>query len=145
MTGPIIDPHAWLAAQEARIVALQARAEQAKQELSDAHTTVSSRGGAVTVTVNPGGALTALRLTAKADQLGHQALAAEIMTTIRQAQGRAGQRTAEIMAAVIGDDSEAMDFIKEQLPEQVEEDAPPPRRRPDDEGGDRPIMREDGW
>lgn len=149
MSRPITDPMAWLDAQEARIEALQARAEQAREALAGAQATASSRSGAVTVTVNPGGVLTDLRLTPRADQLGHAELAAEIMATVRQAQGRAGQQTAAIMATVIGEDSEAMDFIKEQLPEPVEEDTPPPAPpRPStdgDEDGGRPIMREDGW
>ncbi|MGW0516529.1 YbaB/EbfC family nucleoid-associated protein [Crossiella sp. NPDC003009] len=148
MSRPITDPMAWLDAQEARIEALQARAEQAKEALATASATATSRDGAVTVTVNPGGVLTDLRLTAKASGLGHEELAAAIMATVRQAQGRAGQQTAAIMATVVGEDSEAMDFVRENLPEPAEEDAPqPPRRRPDDgddEGG-RPIMREDGW
>jgi hypothetical protein len=67
----------------------------------------------VTVTVNPGGGMTALSLSAEAKRIGHRQLASLILTTYNQA----AAQTMEIMSSLVGQDSEAPDVVRRAMPE----------------------------
>ena len=86
--------------------------------------------------MNPGGGLTALTLSPDADRMGHRRLAALIMTTYQQAARQAATRTMEIMAGLVGQDSEALDLVRRTMPATGEpEDLRTPPPDPEDDGG----------
>lgn len=110
------DPHEWIAQQEARISELRERAETAQNALTQTGATTTSDDGAVTVTVGPGGQVTDIRLSPRADGLGHQRLQSAIMTTVRSAQAASVAMTTEVMESLLGSDSDAMAFYRSQIP-----------------------------
>jgi hypothetical protein len=154
-------------------VAEKAQRYQAMQaQVAGISVTEHSGDGAVRLTVGASGVLTDLELTDRAAQVPPRQLAAQIMDTMRRAQGRLPARVAEVMQASVGDDTETVSSVvasyQQRFPEQpddptppvgteqmrfgaVDEDPAPPRptppRRPrppeDDEGwGERPLLRE---
>jgi DNA-binding protein YbaB len=171
--GGFVDPNQIVATYEREVGDLAARAEEAKERIKQLIGTATSQDGAVTVTVSGGGALRSISFGPRADELPRERLAAEIMATARQAQGTASQQILEIMSPLLGDDSDAMRFVREQIPEPVEPEeevresypglqpfddeppAAPPRparpRRPalddddDDFGMGSPLNREGSW
>lgn len=110
------EPEEWLREQEARVTALTEQADQVRQELRDAGATTSSRDGSVTVTVNAGGQLQNLRLSPKVEKLTPVRLAATILDTYQRACVDATRSTIDLMSGLIGDDAEAMAFLRQQLP-----------------------------
>jgi DNA-binding protein YbaB len=145
------------------------RAAEAKARLERIAATATSADGAVTVTVNTGGALQELTFGPRADELPRTRLAQAILATAKRAQVDAARQLTSVMAPVIGADSDAMKFLQEQIPapevpeeepaapprweftEERRETPPPPppppvrpaRPRPDDDDGDfgGPILR----
>jgi DNA-binding protein YbaB len=133
------------------------RAAEAKARLERVSATASSADGAVTVTVNTSGALQELTFGPRADELPRARLAQAVLAAAKRAQVDAAQQLTAVMAPVIGPDSDAMKFLREQIPApEVPEETPrqeftetpsPPVRparppRPDDDedfGG--PILR----
>jgi DNA-binding protein YbaB len=132
------------------------RAAEAKAKLQRVSATATSADGAVTVTVNTSGALQELTFGPRADELPRARLAQAVLAAAKRAQVDAAQQLAGVMAPVIGPDSDAMKFLREQIPapELPEEESPrsaftagetprrPARPRPDDDedfGG--PILR----
>ncbi|MEU4252323.1 YbaB/EbfC family nucleoid-associated protein [Amycolatopsis sp. NPDC026612] len=106
------------------------RAAEAKARLERVSATATSADGAVTVTVNTAGALQELTFGPRADELPRTRLAQVVLATARRAQVDAAQQLAGIMAPVIGEHSEAMEFLREQIPAPAvpeEEAAAPPR------------------
>lgn len=122
------------------------KAETAKARLRELAATLTSPDGAATVTVNASGALQRLSFGAKARDLPLEQLANVVLNTARRAQVQAAQQMTDIMAPIIGTDSDAMKFLEEQFPKpEVEEPKAAPKRpqsTPDDESA--PIMRK-GW
>ncbi|MFF1612095.1 YbaB/EbfC family nucleoid-associated protein [Amycolatopsis sp. NPDC058278] len=120
------------------------RAAEAKARLEHVSATATSADGAVTVTVNTAGALQELSFGPRADELPRTRLAQAVLAAARRAQLDAAQQLTGIMAPVIGEHSEAMEFLKEQIPapEVPEERSGEPRRKPpsDDDFGS-PILR----
>jgi DNA-binding protein YbaB len=104
------------------------KAETAKAELQQLSATLTSKDGAATVTVNASGALQKLAFSPKARELPLERLAASVLATAQRAQAQAARQITEIMAPVIGADSDAMKFLEEQLPapEVPDEELPPP-------------------
>jgi DNA-binding protein YbaB len=154
-------------------VAQKAERYQAMQaRVASITVTESSGDGAVRLTVGSSGVMTDLELSDRATQQPARQLAAQIMETMRRAQGRLSGQVAEVMEASVGDDQETVAAVvssyQQRFPEQPEDDAPsvgsqqmrigdvepdehqrpaPPRRwRPpgddDDDGWDRPLLRE---
>lgn len=121
-TPPITDPAKWLRDQEQRIAKLQEQANRTKQELAESVVTVASRDQAVTVTVNPAGVLLELRISPHAERLSSAQLTSKIMETYQKARSQAAARTVEIMSGLIGNDSDAMDFLRSTLPPIDDED-----------------------
>jgi DNA-binding protein YbaB len=105
------------------------RAAEAKARLERVSATASSADGAVTVTVNTSGALQELTFGPRADELPRARLAASVVATAKRAQVQAAQQLTSVMAPVIGPDSDAMKFLREQIPAPAlpEEEPAPPR------------------
>lgn len=155
-------------------VAQKAERYQAMQaRVAGITVTESSSDGAVRLTVGSSGVMTDLELSDRATQQPARQLAAQIMDTMRRAQGRLSGQVAEVMQASVGDDQETVTAVvssyQQRFPAQPEDEAPaaggqqmrigdveqderprtapPPRRwRPpgqnDDDGWDRPLLRE---
>ncbi len=121
------------------------RAAEAKARLERVSASATSADGAVTVTVNTSGALQELTFGPRADELPRARLAQAVLATAKRAQLDAARQLTAVMAPVIGADSDAMEFLREQIPEPelpAEEHHREPRRNPpadDDFGG--PILR----
>ncbi|MDT8914616.1 YbaB/EbfC family nucleoid-associated protein [Amycolatopsis sp. PS_44_ISF1] len=116
----------------ADIAEIGQRAAEAQDRLKHVSATATSADGAVTVTVNTAGALQQLAFGPRADELPRAALAASVVTTAHRAQVQAAQQLTAIMAPLIGENSDAMKFLEEQIPApEVEEEPPPaePRRQ----------------
>ncbi|MFC0111444.1 YbaB/EbfC family nucleoid-associated protein [Kibdelosporangium aridum] len=113
----IRDPHEWMREQEQRTAALLAKAQDAQARLAENSVTRTSQDQVVTVTVNPGGGMTALSLSPEADRMGHRQLAGLILTTYNQAARQAATQTMQIMAGLVGEDSEALDIVRQAMPE----------------------------
>lgn len=124
------DPHQLLDDYEQRTAALLERAEEAKAQIASLTGTATSSDGAVTVSVSAGGALLSLSFGAKAEDMPKERLAALVMSTAKRAQALAVGQIATIMAPVIGENSDAMRFVQEQIPpidvpdDEVHEPAP---------------------
>ncbi|ALG07005.1 hypothetical protein AOZ06_08755 [Kibdelosporangium phytohabitans] len=115
-----------IAGYEQRTAALLERAEEAKAKIQDLTGTATSQDSVVRVTVGASGALIDLSFGAKADEMPKDRLAALVMATAKRAQAQAVSQIAVIMAPVIGDDSDAMRFVKEQIPDVEVPDEPEP-------------------
>ncbi|SDJ27995.1 YbaB/EbfC DNA-binding family protein [Actinokineospora alba] len=120
------DPNLVLSDYEKRVAALLEKAEEAKTQIRDLTGSATSQDGAVTVTVSAAGALVDLSFGAEAEGMPRARLAALVMATARRAQAQATQRITEIMAPIIGDNTDAMRFLHEQVPPVVVPDEPPP-------------------
>jgi DNA-binding protein YbaB len=116
-TGNVRDPYEWMREQEQRTNALLARAEEAQTRLAENTVTHSSQDRTVTVTVNPGGGMTALELSPEAERMSHRQLASLILTTYNQAARQAASQTMDIMAGLVGPNSEALDIVRDAMPE----------------------------
>lgn len=111
-----VDPKQMVDSYTQDVENLAARAEEAKERIRQLAGTASSQDGAVTVTVNGGGALQNLSFGPAADEMPRTRLAAMVMTTARQAQAQASQQILAIMAPLVGENSDAMRFVEEQIP-----------------------------
>lgn len=106
----------WLDSYQQRVTDIAQTAEQAKAQLQQVSSTLNSADGAVTVTVNASGALQNLSFGPKADDLSRTELAAAVLDAARRAQVAAAHQVTEVMTPLIGGDSDAMAFLREQLP-----------------------------
>lgn len=122
LTGGELDPEAIMRNFESRIAGIREQAENAKSELEANTVTVTSKDRSTTVTVNGSGALLNLEFSARAEGMTPQQLAARVMETYGQAAAEAAQRTAQIMAGLIGQDNEAMDVLKAAMPPAPDDD-----------------------
>lgn len=141
MSHEIADPEQWVREQEQRSARMVAEAERVRAELTSTKVAETGRSGAVSVTVNPGGVLTDLRLGRAARDLSLVELAAAIMETYQRAIAKAAERSTEIMAGLVGEDSDAMHFLRTAVsaPE-PEPDSSRRRRWPGDEGDGPPRV-----
>ena len=141
--GNIRDPHEWMREQEQRTSALLAKAQDAQARLAENTVRHTSPDRAVTVTVNPGGGMTALELSPDAERMSHRQLASLILTTYNQAARQAATQTMEIMSGLVGQNSEALDLVRRAMPELPETEGEerlqdlrrPPSTQIDDEDG----------
>jgi DNA-binding protein YbaB len=129
------------------------QAAEAKARLQRVASTVTSKDGAATVTVNASGALQQLTFGPKADEIPREQLAASVLASAHRAQAQAAQQLTAVMAPLIGTDSDAMKFLEEQIPASPAPPAPsaPPRPaeprsadKENDGDDDGPIMQR-GW
>lgn len=110
------DPNQLVEDYEQRTAALLEQAEEAKSRIASLTGAATSADGAVTVSVSAGGALLSLSFGTKADDMPKDRLAALVMSTAKRAQAQAVGQITTIMAPLIGDNSEAMQFVQSQIP-----------------------------
>ncbi|GAA3560596.1 YbaB/EbfC family nucleoid-associated protein [Amycolatopsis ultiminotia] len=103
-------------AQAPEIAEIGRRAAEAQEKLKHVTATASSNDGAVTVTVNTAGALQQLDFGVRTEEMPRAALAAAVLATAHRAQAKAAEQLSAIMAPVIGEHSDAMKFLEEQIP-----------------------------
>lgn len=118
----LLDPDEWLAQQDARIAKLRATSEEATAELARANVEAGDRDGMVTVTVNPSGVLLSAQFTSRAHGAAPAQLTAALMTAYRDATRQASARMLDIMSPVVGEDTDAMNFLKSTMPDIEEEE-----------------------
>jgi DNA-binding protein YbaB len=111
-----VDSRQAIASYEREVADLAERAEEAKAKIRELAGTASSSDGAVTVTVNAGGALQNLTFGARAEEMPRERLAATVVATAKRAQAQAAQQITGIMAPLVGEDSDAMRFVQEHIP-----------------------------
>ncbi|MDX8051304.1 YbaB/EbfC family nucleoid-associated protein [Lentzea sp. BCCO 10_0798] len=124
------DPNQLIEDYEQRTAALLDQAEEAKSQIANLTGAATSTDGAVTVSVSAGGALLNLSFGTKADDMPKDRLAALVMSTAKRAQAQAVGQIATIMAPLIGDNSEAMQFVQSQIPPIDVPDEPEPAAPP---------------
>jgi DNA-binding protein YbaB len=106
----------WLAGYRDRLAELRARSDRAQDALAHAEATVSSPDGAVTVTVNPAGALQRLVLSERTTGMTRVQLAAAVLATARTAHQEAARRAVDAVAPVLGGEgSEAVRVLRSNL------------------------------
>ncbi|SDG24108.1 Conserved DNA-binding protein YbaB [Lentzea fradiae] len=131
------------------------QADQITQAAREVRVTQRSQDGAVSVTVDSGGNVTALDLTEAALRKQPAQLSAEILGLMRSAQAQIATRMREAMEPVLGGDTATMGAIvgglQEKFPPPPEPPAPePPRRGPqptddDDFQGHNWARDQKGW
>jgi DNA-binding protein YbaB len=110
----------WVSSYLRRAEETQARAEEAKSKLAQVAATLASPDEAVKLTVTASGALARLEFGTAAETMSREALAESVLATARQAQVQAAQQVATVMSPLIGEDSDAMDFLRRQFPDPAE-------------------------
>jgi DNA-binding protein YbaB len=121
-----VDPNQVIASYQREVADITAKAEEAKEQIKNLTGTATSQDGAVTVTVSGAGALLDVSFGSEADGLPRAQLASSIMATARRAQAQASQRILDIMGSLVGEESDAMNFVREQIPSPEEPDEPEP-------------------
>jgi DNA-binding protein YbaB len=110
----------WVSSYLRRAEETQVKAEEAKAKLAQVGARLSSPDEAVTLAVNASGALQELEFGAAAEKMSRETLASSVLATARQAQTDAARQVAVAMSPLIGEDSEAMDFLRQQVPAATE-------------------------
>lgn len=113
----------WLEDYRQRLADIGDRARRARAELDGLTATASSASGAVTVTVNPAGALQRLSFGERADELTRPKLAEAVLDAARKAHAAAAHRSADALEPLVGD-TEASRYLGAQLPTAGHEEAP---------------------
>jgi DNA-binding protein YbaB len=113
----------WLKDYRRRLADIGERARRAQAELDELTATATSACGAVTVTVNPAGALQQLSFGERADELSRPKLADAVLDAARKAHAAAARRSAEALGPLIGD-TEAARYLAAQLPAAGNDEAP---------------------
>ena len=111
-----MDSNQVIASYQQEVAEIAARAEEAKERIKNLTGTATSPDGAVTVTVSGAGALKDVSFGGAADRVPRAQLAGAIMAAARQAQAQASQQILAIMEPLVGEDSDAMRFVREQIP-----------------------------
>jgi DNA-binding protein YbaB len=137
-----VDPKQIVDSYTQDVTSLAARAAEARERIRHLAGTASSQDGAVTVTVNGGGALSSLSFGPAADHVPRSRLADLVMATARRAQAQASQQIIAIMTPLVGEDSDAMRFVEEQIPPADVPEESPETELSDYPGG-RPLNEED--
>ncbi|WP_410619935.1 YbaB/EbfC family nucleoid-associated protein [Amycolatopsis sp. cmx-8-4] len=105
-----------LAAFNADLEELQAKAAAAQERLQSAVASVRSPDGAVSVTVGPSGVLQELRFGPRAYERPPQALSGLVMQLIGRAQQKVSAEVADAFSGMVGESSAARELLDEFLP-----------------------------
>jgi DNA-binding protein YbaB len=116
-----VDPDQWLDDMRARIVDMTRKSAELAENLASSAATVSSKDGAVTVTIAPTGALQQLKLTKKAARMSPDKLTASIMEAVHKGQRAASAKMVEAFAP-LGAGTESMDLVKSFIPPAEDEE-----------------------
>lgn len=95
---------AWLDDYRDRIDRIRVRAETAREQVRQVSATARTRDGAVSVTVDPSGALTGLTFGVRADELPRARLAEVVLRLAREAATDAGTQVEAIVAPLASGD-----------------------------------------
>jgi DNA-binding protein YbaB len=125
-----VEPNELMSSYLQEVEVLAQQAETAKQQLKQLSGSLTSGDGAVSLTVNAAGALQSLSFGPKADSLPKTQLASLILSTARRAQIEAARQVTSILAPLVGEDSDAMRFVQEQIPVPAEPDDDPTTSEP---------------
>jgi DNA-binding protein YbaB len=110
-----MDGDQWLASYREQLQEFGARATQAQRALARVSATATSRDGAVTVTVDPTGALQRLVLSERTATMTRVQLAAAVVATAREARAEAARRATAAVAPLIG--PETTEILRSHLPD----------------------------
>jgi hypothetical protein len=110
-----MDGDQWLASYRERLQEFGARAMQAQRALAGVSASATSRDGAVTVTVDPAGAMQRLVLSDRTETMTRVQLAAAVVATAREARAEAARRATAAVAPLIGPD--ATEILRSHLPD----------------------------
>jgi DNA-binding protein YbaB len=131
------NPTQWLEEYEAKLADLKQKSQDLQENFAASTATVSSRDGAVTVTVGPNGGLQNLVLGHRAVEMGAPRLTALILETARQAQKQAAHKVLEVFRP-LGEGTETMHMVSDAIPDdepeetdaydEIEEPEPEPAR-----------------
>lgn len=132
----------WLANYSGKIADIQRRAAEAQEQIKNMRARAESPDGAVKVVLAPGGRVENLELTPQAMSLGPDRLAAAIKQTIQKAHADAAGQTQAAVTPLVGDDSDAMEFLREQIgAAQEEEEEAEAQPKPAAPGEEAPLLR----
>ena len=127
------NPYQWVEEYEAKLADLKQKSENLTENFAAASATVTSKDGAVTVTVGPNGGLQNLQLGHRAIELGGPRLTALILETARRAQKQAATQVLELFKP-LGEGTEAYQMVSDSIPEdEVDEDTTDQYDEVDDE------------
>jgi len=119
------NPYQWVEEYEAKLADLKQKSEDLSENVAAASATVTSKDGAVTVTVGPNGGLQNLQLGHRAVELGGPRLTALILETARKAQKQAATQVLELFKP-LGEGTEAYQMVSDSIPDdEVDEDTDP--------------------
>ncbi|WP_016697646.1 YbaB/EbfC family nucleoid-associated protein [Actinoalloteichus spitiensis] len=131
------------------------QADQLQAAAREARVSERSRDGAVSVTVDSNGGMTALDLTPAAMTRRPEELSAQILDTLRRAQARIADQMREVLTPILGEDSESLNAVmggyQERFPQLDDEDTGGSARRsddpqdPDDPDGGSSWRNDRGW
>ena len=111
-----MDGDQWLASYEGRLGEIRTSAARVQAALGAVEATAVSRDGAVTVTVDPSGALRRLVLSERTETMTRVQLAAAVVATAGQAREDAARQAADAVAPLLGGRGEAGRLIRSHLP-----------------------------
>ena len=117
------NPTQWVEEYEAKLADLKKKSEDLQENFAASNATVTSKDGAVTVTVGPNGGLQNLVLGHRAVELGGPRLTALILETARHAQKQAAEKVLEVFKP-LGEGTETYQMVSDSIPadeEQAEE------------------------
>jgi 16S rRNA U1498 N3-methylase RsmE len=106
-----MDSQDWITGYERRLADAAASATRMRDALTTVSATVTSRDGAVTVTVGPGGGLESLVLGRAAEDLTRVRLAEEILAAVTAARDQVARQAADVVAGIVGDREEALRLV----------------------------------
>lgn len=114
------NPYQWVEEYEAKLADLKKKSENLTENFAAASATVTSKDGAVTVTVGPNGGLQNLQLGHRAVELGASRLTAVILETARRAQKQAAEQVLELFKP-LGEGTEAYQMVSDSIPADEDE------------------------
>ncbi|SFR05252.1 YbaB/EbfC DNA-binding family protein [Lentzea waywayandensis] len=126
------NPYQWVEEYEAKLADLKQKSEDLTENFAAASATVTSKDGAVTVTVGPNGGLQNLQLGHRAVELGGPRLTALILETARKAQKQAATQVLELFKP-LGEGTEAYQMVSDSIPDDEVEEGTDPYDEVDDE------------
>ncbi|GGS25433.1 MULTISPECIES: YbaB/EbfC family nucleoid-associated protein [Actinokineospora] len=136
-------PESMLAGFQAQIEAKLRQADELRAVTERLRVTETSADSSVTVVVDATGNVADLRLTHAALDKAPDEVAASILTVLRTAQAKVGDRVRESVAPLIGGDSETMGMLMAGYDDRfgrAEPQTPPARPRDDDD-----FDQRDSW
>jgi DNA-binding protein YbaB len=117
-----VNPNELMSSYMQEVQALAQKAEEAKKQLKELTGSLTGGDGAVSLTVNAAGALQSLSFGPRADEMPRAQLASLVLSTAKRAQIKAAQQVTSILAPIVGEDSDAMRFVQQQIPVPEEPD-----------------------